>query len=194
MRRSLARLGAALLAPALVRAQASKPAMPHGVAAGDVGGTRAIVWSRTDRPARMVVEYSTTESFRDARRVRRSIGARDHRLHGPRRADRSAAGPADLLSRAFQDLADLRAWSDPLIGSFTHASRGCRARRHDRLVGRHGRPGLGHQPRVRRPAALRHDAQRAARSLHPLRRHDLRRRAARRRGEAGRRDASGGTS
>ena len=52
-----------------------------------------------------------------------------------------------------------------------------RARRHPRLVRRHGRPGLGHQPRVGRPAPVRDDAPGAARRLHQLRRHHLRRRA-----------------
>jgi alkaline phosphatase D len=30
---------------------------------------RAVIWSRSDIPARMIVEYSTTESFQNARRV-----------------------------------------------------------------------------------------------------------------------------
>src|SRR5690349_6674519 len=71
-RRTFLRLtGAAAAAgfPAIVRGQASRPGTPCGVAAGDVGGGRAIVWSRTDRPARMFVEYATTERFADVRRV-----------------------------------------------------------------------------------------------------------------------------
>src|SRR5688500_13158775 len=48
----------------------ARPAIPFGVSSGDVTGDRAIIWSRTDRPARMLVEWSTTESFQDARRVR----------------------------------------------------------------------------------------------------------------------------
>ena len=37
--------------------------------AGDVDGDRAIVWSRTDRPSRLIVEYATTESFTDAKKI-----------------------------------------------------------------------------------------------------------------------------
>ncbi len=55
--------------PAVLRAEADRPAITHGVAAGDVGGGSAVVWSRADRPARMIVEHATTDSFRDARRV-----------------------------------------------------------------------------------------------------------------------------
>ena len=56
-------------APALVTAEAARPAIPSGTSAGDVTAGRATVWSRTDRPARMIVEYATTDSFADARRV-----------------------------------------------------------------------------------------------------------------------------
>jgi alkaline phosphatase D len=55
--------------PAVIRQETDRPAITHGVAAGDVGEGSAVVWSRTDRPSRMIVEYATTESFRDARRV-----------------------------------------------------------------------------------------------------------------------------
>jgi alkaline phosphatase D len=110
--------GAVMLAPAIVRAQSSKPAITSGIGAGDVNGGRAVIWSRTERPARLVVEYATTESFRDPRRV-----------VGP-----AALEPTDFTARValrelppgqrifyrvrFQDLADLRTWSDPLTGSF----------------------------------------------------------------------------
>jgi alkaline phosphatase D len=117
-------LSAAMLSPALIRAQGARPAMPSGVAAGDVRGTRAIVWSRTDRPARMVVEYATTEAFRNSRRV-----------VGPSALETSAytarvaltdlpPGQRVFYRVQFQDLTDLRAWSEPLVGAFTTASTG----------------------------------------------------------------------
>src|SRR5262252_8006764 len=56
-------------APAVVTPDAMRPAIPYGVQSGDVTSDRAIVWSRTDRPARMVVEWATSESFARARRV-----------------------------------------------------------------------------------------------------------------------------
>src|SRR4051794_15719295 len=55
--------------PAFIRRDAARPGVPFGVAAGDVTSGRALVWSRTDRSARMFVEYSTTESFTNVRRV-----------------------------------------------------------------------------------------------------------------------------
>lgn len=46
-----------------------RPQIPCGVATGDITGTTAAIWSRCDCPARMIVEYSTTESFRNAQRA-----------------------------------------------------------------------------------------------------------------------------
>jgi alkaline phosphatase D len=52
----------AFASPALVRS--GRPAVTHGVQAGDVTASTGVVWARADRPARMLVELSTTESFR----------------------------------------------------------------------------------------------------------------------------------
>ena len=54
---------------ALAAPESGRPSMPCGVASGDVSADGAVVWSKTDRPARMVVEYATTDTFRDARKI-----------------------------------------------------------------------------------------------------------------------------
>ncbi|WP_292496672.1 PhoD-like phosphatase N-terminal domain-containing protein, partial [Mesorhizobium sp.] len=46
-----------------------RPAFTHGVQSGDVDATSGMVWTRTDRPARVMYEVSTTESFADAVRL-----------------------------------------------------------------------------------------------------------------------------
>jgi alkaline phosphatase D len=74
-------------APAIVTAQAMRPLMPSGVQTGDVTDARAIVWSRTDRPARLVVEWATNDRFEQARVV---------------------AGPAALEQSGFTASIDLR--------------------------------------------------------------------------------------
>ncbi len=56
-------------APAVITSDKMRPALPSGVQAGDLLGDRAILWAQADRPARMLVEWATTESFADARRV-----------------------------------------------------------------------------------------------------------------------------
>lgn len=58
------------VAPAAVTSERLRPQLPGGVMSGDVTANSAIVWSRTDRPARMVVEYSTDAAFKNvARRI-----------------------------------------------------------------------------------------------------------------------------
>ncbi|MET7857426.1 alkaline phosphatase D family protein [Streptomyces sp. NPDC005318] len=61
---------AAGAAPAF--ALSGRPRAAWGVQVGDVTASSALVWVRSDRPARMIVETSATESFRRA-----------HTWHGP---------------------------------------------------------------------------------------------------------------
>ncbi len=113
----LARSSAWAQAPAVVTPDRLRPQIPYGVQSGDVSGERAIIWSRSDRPARLVVEWATSDSFRDARRV-----------VGP-----AALAPGDFTARVdltdlplgqqifyrvrFQDLGDGKIWSEPVTGS-----------------------------------------------------------------------------
>ncbi len=115
-------LAAAPQAPAIITRDQARPGVPCGVASGDVAGGRAIVWSRTDRPARMIVEYSTSPSFRDVRRV---VGpAAMETTDFTARVDLADLPPGQRISYrvTFQDLADLRTLSAPVEGSFQTAS------------------------------------------------------------------------
>ena len=49
--------------PYLSRA-ADRPLITHGIQSGDVSIDSGVIWSRTDRPARMLVEIATTDSFK----------------------------------------------------------------------------------------------------------------------------------
>src|SRR5258705_7803330 len=46
---------------------ADRPRITHGIQSGDVTTDSGVVWARTDRPARMLVEVATTDSFKDIR-------------------------------------------------------------------------------------------------------------------------------
>ncbi|TMQ20452.1 MAG: alkaline phosphatase [Deltaproteobacteria bacterium] len=46
-----------------------QPRITHGVQSGDVQTGRALIWARCDEPARMVVEWDTTERFARPRRI-----------------------------------------------------------------------------------------------------------------------------
>jgi alkaline phosphatase D len=105
-------------APAIIISDRMRPATPFGAQSGDVTANRAVIWSRSDRPARMIVEYATTESFQNSRRI-----------IGP-----AAIEPTDFTARVdladlpggqrvfyrvtFQDLNDIKLFSEPVAGSF----------------------------------------------------------------------------
>ena len=92
--------------------------MPQGVASGDVTDGRAVVWSRSDRPARMLVEYSTTDRFETV--LRRTGPAALESTDFTARVVLTDLPPDQRIFYrvTFQDLADLRALSEPQIGSF----------------------------------------------------------------------------
>ncbi len=108
-------------APAIVHTKTAVPAIPHGVQSGDIAANRAVIWSRADRPARMIVEYATTESFQNARRV---VGpAAIEPTDFTARIDLTdlPAGQKIFYRVRFQDLTDNRAVSEAVAGSFQTA-------------------------------------------------------------------------
>ncbi|AKK00301.1 alkaline phosphatase D family protein [Pseudomonas sp. MS646] len=72
-RRVIQAVGAGLLlpglAPVVMASVKDRPVLTDGVQSGDLQGDRAMIWSRSDRPARMVVEWDTRSQFRNPRRV-----------------------------------------------------------------------------------------------------------------------------
>jgi alkaline phosphatase D len=106
-------------APALVGAEGARPALPQGVAAGDVTAGRAVVWSRADRASRMFVEYSTTERFDNVRRVRGPAALESSDFTARVVLTDLPPGQRIFYRVLFQDLADLRAWSEPVPGAFS---------------------------------------------------------------------------
>jgi alkaline phosphatase D len=68
-------LGAIAL-PAFSRAP-QRPIITHGVQSGDVSTDSGMVWARTDRPARMLIEASTSQLQRCLPRILCGRAARD---------------------------------------------------------------------------------------------------------------------
>jgi alkaline phosphatase D len=109
------------LAPALVRQESGRPVIVYGTASGDVTSDRAIVWSCTDRPARMHVEWATTESFQNAQRADMAI-AREATGFTARVDLRGVPPGQRVFYRVlFEDLSDSRNLSMPATGSFLSA-------------------------------------------------------------------------
>jgi alkaline phosphatase D len=91
------------------------------VQSGDITRESAVVWSATDRPARMVVEWSTTERFADPRRI---VGpaALPETGHTAKILLTGLPAGQDIFYRvSFTDLADLSSTSVPLAGRFRTA-------------------------------------------------------------------------
>jgi alkaline phosphatase D len=116
--------GVAQTGPGFIAAAGSRPAVPFGVAAGDVSSDgRAIVWSRTDRAARMFVEYSTTDRFTDVRRVTGPAAIESSDFTSRTVLTDLPSGQRIFYRVLFQDLSDLRTWSEPAPGSFNTPAR-----------------------------------------------------------------------
>jgi alkaline phosphatase D len=109
-------------APAIVAAAGARPTAPFGVSAGDVGDGRAIIWSRADRSSRMFVEYATTEGFASSSRVRGPALLESSDFTGRTVLTDLPAGQRIFYRVVFQDLNDLKTWSEPSAGSFTTPS------------------------------------------------------------------------
>ena len=58
---TLAVPGVATAVPTVVRRD--RPALPSGIASADVTPQSAVVWSRTDRPGRLVVQLTSSGRF-----------------------------------------------------------------------------------------------------------------------------------
>jgi len=118
---SAAAVGLRAQAPAIVTPDRARPAIPYGVASGDVTANSAILWSRSDRPARMIVEYSTTESFSNVRRAQgpTALEATDFTS----KLDLSGLPPGQRIFYRvlYEDLANSKIRSAPVTGSFQTA-------------------------------------------------------------------------
>jgi alkaline phosphatase D len=95
-----------------------RPALPYGVQTGDLKGGRAIIWARTDRPARMVVDWSTTESMKNPRTVRGPFALEDSDYAAKLDLGRLPRGQKVFYKVRMVDLGDLQTESEPVIGSF----------------------------------------------------------------------------
>ena len=93
-------------------------AAEHGIQTGDVAGDKAVLWARADRPSRLMVEWSTTESF-----------ARSTKVMGPETLDADdytarvtvgdlPVGQQVFWRASFVSLDDINAVSEPVVGRF----------------------------------------------------------------------------
>ena len=110
-------------APAIVTADRLRPLVTSGVQSGDVAARRAVIWSRADRPARMIVEYAANEAFRGATTIAgpAALQAGDFTA----RVDLAGLTPGEMVFYRvrFESLTHPGALSAPITGQFRTAPR-----------------------------------------------------------------------
>ncbi|AFY52909.1 phosphodiesterase/alkaline phosphatase D [Rivularia sp. PCC 7116] len=104
-------------APGIITSDKMRPKIPYGVASGDVNSNSAIIWSRSDKPARMIVDYATNESFKDARRVIGPAALEVSDFTARVNLNNLPSGEQVFYRVVFQDLADINTYSAPYIGN-----------------------------------------------------------------------------
>ncbi|MDM8166105.1 alkaline phosphatase D family protein [Roseovarius sp.] len=108
---------ATLAMPALSRA-ASRPAFTHGVQSGDVDTSSGMIWTRTDRPAKVMMEVSTTESFDNAMTLP-PLDALPESDFTVKRLIDGLPSDQDIFYRfTAHDLSDINGISEPVTGRF----------------------------------------------------------------------------
>jgi alkaline phosphatase D len=113
---ALPRWAGAQGAPGLIASDAARPVAAQGIAFGDPADGAVLVWSRSDRPARMIVEWSLDEQFR---RVQRLVGpyALPDGDYTVRQDIAGLPGDREVFVRvSFQSLDNTRALSEPVLG------------------------------------------------------------------------------
>ncbi|MGW3027966.1 alkaline phosphatase D family protein [Streptomyces sp. NPDC001221] len=99
-------------------ALSGRPKAGWGVQAGDVTAHSGLVWVRSDRPARMIVETSATESFRNPHRWQGPLLGADTDFTGTTRLHGLPAGEQIHYRVLLADPHDPRRTGEPVTGTF----------------------------------------------------------------------------
>jgi alkaline phosphatase D len=106
--------------PYLSRA-ADRPQITHGLQSGDVTADGGVVWARADRPSRMLVEASTTDSFKTIQKSLFIDVLPESDFTGKALLDELPAGQDIFYRVKFADLAEPTIIGEPMVGRFRTA-------------------------------------------------------------------------
>ena len=106
--------------PYLSRA-ADRPLITHGIQSGDVSNDSAVVWARADRPARMLVEIATTDSFKTIHRAVFVDALPETDFTAKALIEGLPAGQDIFYRIRFQDLSSPTIVGEPMTGRFRTA-------------------------------------------------------------------------
>jgi alkaline phosphatase D len=128
-------LALAQTAPAVITRDAMRPQMAHGIQSGDPTSDGAVIWTRSDRPARLWLEWATTASFANATRVRGPYLMEDSDFTGRVDLTGLPAGQEIFYRVVLQDLHNERVLSEAMPGHLRlPAAAGARAVRDVRFT------------------------------------------------------------
>jgi alkaline phosphatase D len=97
---------------------ANAPVFTHGVQSGDVDASSGMIWTRVDRPSRIQMEVSTTESFKDAIRLP-AMNALPESDFTAKRLVENLPSDQDIFYRfVAADLQDINVVSEAVTGRF----------------------------------------------------------------------------
>jgi alkaline phosphatase D len=106
---------------------ADRPQITHGVQSGDVSIDSGVVWARAGRPARMLVEVATTDSFRQIRHAAYLDVLPETDCTGKLLLEDLPPGQDIFYRIRFQSLSSPSIVGEPQIGRFRTAPAGRRS-------------------------------------------------------------------
>jgi alkaline phosphatase D len=106
--------------PYLSRA-ADRPLITHGIQSGDVSADSAVIWARADRPARMLAEVATSDSFKTIQRAVFVDALPEADFTANALIEGLPAGQDIFYRVQFQDLASPTITGEPMTGRFRTA-------------------------------------------------------------------------
>ncbi len=104
-------------APGIITSDKMRPKIPYGVASGDVNANSAVIWSRSDKPTRMIVDYATNESFKNPRRIIGPAALEVRDFTARVNLNNLPNGEQIFYRVIFQDLNNTNIYSLPSVGS-----------------------------------------------------------------------------
>ncbi len=118
---STAATGAGIIAMPYLSRAADRPVITHGVQSGDVGADGGVVWARADRPAQMMVEVATTESFANAKALPPIAALPESDFTAKMLLENLPAGQDIFYRVRFRDLSHIDIVGEPVTGRFRTA-------------------------------------------------------------------------
>jgi alkaline phosphatase D len=115
---ALPQWAAAQSAPALIASDATRPAALQGLQFGDPSNDSMLVWSRSDRPARMVVEWSLEPRFAQATRLMGPYALETTDFTARQDLTGLPENREVFVRVSFQSLNNARVLSEPVTGRF----------------------------------------------------------------------------